>query len=277
MREIIENAPAAVAIGLGTGLGARAIKGLMDSIRNPDPYLSPVEIKDTLAPVSKVPMEVSEDEAEELRRKGIKVKTVMRKKAISLEGGLGVGALGLAAGLGGWAVSDKIYDYMRKRDLAEEVKGVRKRIKRILDDEAMDHDEKLHSYMKKAEAIHFGDVNTKHAGFMDALGTLFSESYGPAITIPIGAAGAIAAAAAYRNARRGNKYLSKAKALKSKLDSAPAEAAKLELEPVQVIYESENSPAQQAANPEKAQLEGLKQDLKDKLIEMQGNKTTQGL
>jgi hypothetical protein len=279
MRDIIENAPTAIFTGLGVGLGARALKGLMDSIRNPDPYLSPVEIKDTVAPVSRVPMEVTPEEADELRRKGIKVRTIKRntKTAMDLTTGIGVGALGLAAGLGGWSVSDKIYDYMRKKDLSEEVKSVRKRIKRLLDDEAMEHDERLHSYMKRAEAEHFGESYTKVAGIMDALGTLFGETYGPAITIPIGVAGAISAAAAYKNARKGNKYLNKAKALKAKLESAPAEAAKLELEPVQVIDESMNAPSQQAASPEKAQLEGLRQDLKDKLVELQGNKTTQGL
>ena len=68
----LEHAPAAALAGLAVGGGARLIKNLFDiARRGAQDEVSKLSI--TEQPVAEVPMEVSEEEADELRRSGVRI------------------------------------------------------------------------------------------------------------------------------------------------------------------------------------------------------------
>jgi hypothetical protein len=167
--------PMVAAGTVGVGAAGRLLKSLVDLYRRP-PTSTAAGIKQLPASVADIPVEVTPEEADELRRKGVEVKRIMPKlseavktDAVGTDGGSnyfsqfkpsftggfiygGLGALGLA---GGWKLTDYIIDKLRKRSIKSDIEKTRARINAILNNEPAQSDLPLHAYMKAAEDLHF--------------------------------------------------------------------------------------------------------------------------
>lgn len=148
--------------GAALGGGARLLKNLFDLSRR-GPTKSPADIARPLAAVSEVPVEVSKEEAEELRKRGIKVRRALtkesshKKEGISrLLGSAGLLGLGTLSTVGGWHLADTLIDAARKRAAKKDVDRVKDRIRKILEESpSARDDQKLLGYMKAAEDKYF--------------------------------------------------------------------------------------------------------------------------
>lgn len=261
----VGSVPVAALGGLALGGGARLGKNLLDLLRRP-PTSGVVNIRRGLSNVSKVPIEVTPEQAEKLRRKGIKVKEVMSKAAAvkvspNFWGGMGLGALGTGAAVGGWNVVDWLVDKTRKAAIESDIENVRQRIQRVIDDEPEEEDERTHAYMKAAEDKFFSMKDEqqemlKEADVIDFIGNLIPWQLGPLL----GGAAVVTGLAGYQQAKQHSGSLSRAKRLKRLLASRKARAPMAAMEPVVRVRGDEDeenelvevmpegrSPARQAA------------------------------
>lgn len=261
--------PHVVAGGAALGASGRLVKNLADLLRG-SPSSGGFSVPKLRPAIADIPVEVTEEEAEELRKRGIKVKRMMAKRAAvspNFWGGIGYGALGAGSMLGGWALLDKIIDSARKRAIKGDISRVQRRIENILEDRPENEDEKTHAYMKAAEDFYFSKIAhdpeelRKEALFPD-IG--FGTQMGGALGLTIGAGGLLSALAAYNKAKGESKYQQQsaqlARALKRRRAAVPSaalspyvyddvieeEEEKQRMQPV-VVVEAPGSPAQQAA------------------------------
>jgi hypothetical protein len=196
------------------------------------------------APVSGVPVQVTPAEAEELRRKGVKVKQVL-KQAMEFNTGsfvqnVGIGAAGGAALGGGWMLVDHLINKRRKAVATEERDEVKARIQRLLEDQPIEQDIPVHAAMKAAEA-HYLQKSASIIGEVDAAAGAWLH---PALQWGAGMGGLLAAVAAYKSMRANSGGKQKLDAYKSLLKT-PSETPRAVLEPVEVV-EKAGSPSQQA-------------------------------
>jgi len=197
--------------GAALGGGARLLKNLFDLGRR-GPTKSPVEIARPLAALSEVPVEVSKEEAEELRKRGVKVRRMLskegahKKEGISrLLGSAGLLGLGTLSTVGGWHLADTLIDAARKRAAKKDVEDVKKRIRRILEESPSNRDdEKLFGYMKAAEDKYF-----KKEAILKDIPVILGGS--------LGISGVLAGLAAYNRLQRSAEASPKLTALKSML------------------------------------------------------------
>jgi hypothetical protein len=231
---------AAPFVGGGAALlggGARVVKGLADLIRRPDPESSPENIEPTEEPIVEVPVPVSHEEAEELRRKGMQV-----KRAVSLmdfkvgpEGAFALGALGTGAVMGGWSLTDKLVDAYRKNRAEAKRNAIKNRITKLMNDDPAEEDLDLHANMKAAESVHFEKKAI----------SLVHHVVNP-LSALLGGGMLLAGVRAYNQASVSGDEAAKIKALKGYLKKQKTTHPIISTVPVEVAEEA-GSPAQQAA------------------------------
>jgi len=157
----LEAAPYVAGTAALAGTGARALKGIYDMVSRGDPEAAPTGIAHTELPVAHVPVPVNGDEADELRRKGIKVRRVLKQAFelpnfnVNIPEAMGLGALGTGAAIGGWKFSNWLLNRQRQNAVADEKERVKSRIKGMLSDAPDEEDETLHAHMKAAEDLFF--------------------------------------------------------------------------------------------------------------------------
>jgi len=212
------TAPHYLGGALATGAVGRLLKNLYD-LNQRGPTESIVKLPEDTGVSTSIPVEVSDEEAEQLRSRGIQVKSA----AIGLIAEpLAVGAGTGAALYGGWKLTDSIIDKWRKREAKKEIEGLRSRLQAVLDDDPADRDQPLHTIMKAASDEYFAaadaDGNVKEA----AVGLLAGG---------LGAAGFFGGLKAYNAASRDNRHTVKSKGLAKLLEQYRAKKPAVRLMP----------------------------------------------
>lgn len=170
--------------GLAAGGGARLGKSLFETLSRPSATVGPKRISRRRAPGAAIPVEITEEEAEELRRKGVKVREILSKTARSRTGpssawgGFGMGATAVAAGMAGWGLTDYIVNSLRRRAAKSDNDRIRERIQALLEDAPEGVDGELYGQMKAAEAAFISDDLTKTAalGVLSDIGDMWNTA-----------------------------------------------------------------------------------------------------
>ncbi len=151
--------PAATLGALALGGGGRFLRGLWEGAQE-DPGEVSGKIRRPEAPVADIPVVVSKEEAEELRRKGIRVRRALKRRTKtagdappepSFWKSLGYGGAVAGAGLAGWELADWLIDNLRKSHAQSDVKRTRRRLTRLLDADPEDRDIKVAAALALAE------------------------------------------------------------------------------------------------------------------------------
>ena len=230
--------PAALLGSLAVGTGGRLVKNLFDLLRGRD---GATTLPRPRSQVTELPVEVSEEEAEELRRKGVQVRRKLAATAtppvtpdkVKVVNGtpswLGAFALGggtTAAGMGGWYLADKVIDSLRRRAAQSDTDRVRQRIQRVLEDEPEEEDARLYGSMKAAEDAHFSTPvgQQKTALGLSDLGWILPAAVGSGLTFN--------ALAGFNDAERQSPYAARAGAIKSFLRNRVAGSPQISMVPV---------------------------------------------
>lgn len=237
-----------VALGtLALGAGGRLARNLAD-IYHGDPTESRARIKPLAPATSVVPIEVTEDEAEELRRQGVKVRRVLSKRAEavspeprprprtnpSITGALGYGALGAAGLAGGWALTDYLVDSARKARAKARRDRVKARIEALLDDRPGASDFGVAEQMKVGAAQLLagnGDDMVKQAFGLKDLAA--------AGGLAVGGGALMSLLAGFQRGRKSSPARAKARALKRLMQSRGVQTPELGIEPVFIERERE--------------------------------------
>ena len=231
-------APTLVAGGLGlaAGAGARLGKHLIQSLQGRDTG-SPVQLKKLVTPTTKLPVEVSPEEAEELRRQGVNVKTALHRKLAEgfIQNTLG-GAAGVGAAYGGWTAISNLLDKSKRDAAKQRVDTQRHRVEKLLDTQAEPLDQPVQNAIKVAEdqwiKVSFQNPITSIAdsgvsAAADSVGSLLA----PAGWV-VGGAGVLKGIQAYRAAAEKNKQNEVIKALKNVHENQPEQPSQVEMVPV---------------------------------------------
>ncbi len=244
----IASAPLWALGGAGLGAGARLGKNLADILRERNDTTE-VNIKPSVAAVSEIPVDITPEEATELERHGIKINRkkikqptapinpMMPKVALSPDGflsGTALGALGLGGAALGFGLTDKYLDQAKKIKQQKQLDAAKKRIELLLNDTPAQMDVPLHAQMKAAEDHYFENMNKK-ADFID-----FIDGIMPAGLGAIGGMGAVAAGmGAFNQAKQNNRFLAKAKALRSNISHATPDTPFAALDPTVTTVEGD--------------------------------------
>lgn len=234
----LEAAPYVAGTAALAGGGVRALKGVYDMVTRQDPEAAPVNIAHTELPVTHVPVQVSGDEADELRRKGIKVRRVLKTAEfpnfdINPAEAVGLGALGTGAAIGGWKFSNWLLNRNRQAAVNEEKERVKNRIKGLLNDSPSEEDTALHANMKAAEDMYFmKKALQKEAWYpgQSAVNTLAALLGGSLV---------FSGMRAYNQAQAGSEQASKIQGLKSLLKKKKTEAPMAVAEPVEYVDQAQ--------------------------------------
>jgi len=231
--------------GAAIGAGTRLAKYIADVGRDRD-VASAVDVKKQVAPVAEIPTEVTEEEAAELRRRGIAVKEASSLGDVAA--GAGLGALGTLGVYGGWKMLDSTFDGQRKKESKKRLDRARQRVERLLNGAPEQQDIKIAAAMHAAEEVFF----EKKAGLADSMvsGAANAVAYPFTYIAPgLGAIATLAAVAGYNRAKENNKNTQKAKALRNQyVDSRKPDVPVATLVPVLKRKKDVGaSPAQQAA------------------------------
>jgi hypothetical protein len=183
----------------------------------------------------KVPVEVSPEEAEQMKANGIQI----RKKLAGFVGDVATGAVGTAGAYGGWKLLDSYLENRRRDRVKGELEQTRNRVQRLLEDNPMGPDAPLHATMKAAEDLWFD----KSAAFDWTVPNFASAAGGAALRgadsvlgatglgIPLGIFGSLAAMSAYNESRK-NKYDQASNAIHGFYEHQKEQFPQAELEPV---------------------------------------------
>lgn len=229
-------APFVTAAGLGLGLGARGLRQGVDMLRYGNTEGTPVDVEQMPSASTEFPVNVSPEEAAELRRSGVKVKRKGGHKVAAVELTPGVtsemgffnsiptGALGAGALVGGWKLGDMGVNALRMHFAKAKKKQVEDRIAHLLKGNPADEDLALGANMKAAEDAYFMKK--------EAL-SLPGQDYASALGLLLGGGGTLAALSAYNTVSAQNKYKEKAKALRAYLRNQSARPAFAAMQPVE--------------------------------------------
>jgi hypothetical protein len=215
---------------LAAGAGARIVKHLLDISRDND-IRTPISGKRLRSNVTQVPVEVTPEEAEQLKLQGVKVKTAVDVTPPGLLDGsfmqnIGLGALGTAALAGGWKGVDAIVDNSRKAKARAELERQRRRVEKLLDSVPDPMDAKIAGILAAGE-----DHYIKTAGIGDVIAQPLNAV--GILGVPLGVAGVLGLAASYAAARKNTESEQKLKQLKEQHTTAlEPEAPLLSLQPV---------------------------------------------
>lgn len=187
-------------------------------------------------------MEVSDDEAEELRKRGINVKTAADTVLdTALQGTVGtLGAFGGYKLLGNWL------DQKRKARADAALQKSRRRVQGLIEGDPQSGDEGLARAMKVASLVylkHVGDLEVRDvlmakeaASAFPSVGGSLAGAVGEAaapIGIPLGIAGTLVAMNAFNKGNEENKYKARSKALRDYLNNLGPEAPMAVMTPIQ--------------------------------------------
>lgn len=217
--------------GLGLGVGARLARWGYD-IANKSGTRAPVKLPPVESSAVEVPVDVSEEEAEELKKQGIKVKTA----ADNILDTAVQGSIGTLSAVGGWSALDSFLDKKRKAKAMSSLERSRKRVQALINGEPDPADAGLSRAMKVAEDVYVENLGIsevgshiaelpKTAGFIADLGMRGAAGVGEVLApigIPLGIAGTIVAMNAYNKNKDENKYRAKAKAMRDYLNNVGA-------------------------------------------------------
>lgn len=220
---IVESPSTAIGLGLltlGAGGALRLGKSLLDTYRRPDVISGPKQMPRRRSSGADIPLEVTEEEAEELRRQGVKVREVASKTASdevvqgkpSALGGLALGAIGTGGALAGWGLTDMAINALRSRAAKADADRIRERIQRLLEDDPHEMDTQLHSQMKTAEDAYInGHTKVAAVDSLKRIGQAVDTAWWllPALA---GSGMTIHALGGLRSAMRDSRALEKAKA-----------------------------------------------------------------
>lgn len=205
-------------LGLAGGGAARLGKSLYDTYTRPGVTSGPKAVPRRRTSGAEMPIEVTEEEAEELRRRGVKVREILSKQAQdvvqgkpSALGGLALGAVGAGTAVGGWTLMDMAVNALRSRAAKSDSNRIRQRIQQLLDDDPYEQDAPLYAQMKTAEEEYVSG-NTKVAAVnMRDVGSAASTAWWllPALA---GGGMTIHALGGLRGAMRDSRALEKVKA-----------------------------------------------------------------
>jgi hypothetical protein len=230
--------------GLGLGVGARLARWGYD-IANKSGTRAPAKLPPVESSAVEVPVDVSEEEAEELRKKGVKVKQAadnVLDTAIQ-------GTIGTLSTVGGWSLADKILDSKRKAKAQKSLERSRRRVQALINGESDPADQGISRALKVAADVYIENVGLSefgdHVQFPKAAAAL--DDVVPSIVsrgastigeilkplgIPLGIAGTLVAMKAYNANRDENKYRAKAKAMRDYLNNIGAETPTAVMVPV---------------------------------------------
>jgi len=231
----LEASPYVAGTAALVGGGARALKGIYDMVSRGDPEAAPVSVNHTELPMAHVPVPVSGDEAEELRRRGIKVRRVLKQAFevptfnVNIPEAMGLGALATGAGIGGWKFSNWLLNRNRQAAVNEEKERVKNRIKGILSDSPDEEDETLHAHMKAAEDVHFMKVSFITDGWYPGRDVVNS------LSALLGGSLVFSGMRAYNQAQAGSESAAKINSLKALLRKKKTEPPMAVAEPVEYV------------------------------------------
>jgi len=230
------------------GLGARLGRWGHDiASRGPDASAKP------LKPVEparvRVPVPVTKEEAEELKRQGV---TVGRRPKTAASNFLDTGIQGVlaaGAGAGGWVLLDNFLDKKRKTKAERSLQRSRQRVERLIQGTPEDGDDGLHRAMKLAAEIYeaatdaVAEVEAETEGisktaFFDYLGgkaaegalSTFLTGLKP-LGFPVGVGATLVAARAFQENRDANKFRQRVKGMSDFVDAGREQRPMAVLEP----------------------------------------------
>lgn len=231
--------------GLGLGVGARLARWGYD-IANKSGTRAPVKLSPVESSAVEVPVDVSEEEAEELRKKGVKVK----QAADNVLDTAVQGTLGTLSTVGGWSLVDSILDSKRKAKAQKSLERSRQRVQALINGQPDPADAGLGRALKVAEDAYIENVGISEMGYhvVQVKTAAFSiDDVIPSIVgrgastigevlkplgIPLGIAGTLVAMKAYNANKDENKYRAKAKAMRDYLNNVGAETPTAVMVPV---------------------------------------------
>ncbi len=202
------------AAGLGVGGGVRLLKHIIDSSRGAATR-APIRLAPAVAPIAEVPVEVSEEEAAQLGKQGVRVKTAELIPGLIGGAALALGTVGGYKGIGGWLDKRKLEAAKQQRDMQ------RNRIEKLLTMQPDQADAALGAQMKIAEDA-----------FMQKVADGIPDMVPNWMSVPAGAALATLGMAAFNKARGDNKFDNTSKAIRSAYESQPTETPRLVMVPV---------------------------------------------
>lgn len=226
------------------GGAARALKHVLDVARSRD-IRTPLSGKSLRPAISQVPVEVSIDEAEELKRQGVDVTVAPKLAAVNpaevgygftgpffRKAGLGIAATaGLAAG---WKGIDMLAEHQRKSHAQKKRDEARARVEALLDGSPFPQDAKIAGLMLAGEdaaveaAIKKADFSPEGIVDMGLNNGLVSN-----LGYVVGPASMIGIVAAYRKARQQAKDEQATKAIgRSFEQNAAVQTPYLTMQPV---------------------------------------------
>lgn len=204
---------AAALLGGSIGVGARLIKQLLDERKRKVQKLPSTE--------TRLPVEISPEEALELERKGVDVKLA---EVSSFSGGVVRGALGVGAGVGMYKLVDHLLHRARQKELRSDIDRLQQRIQATLEDRPEEEDQGLHRAMKIAEEQYFSKKAGPIFNFLDSQ-----------IPSPLGAlaggAGLLALLSSFKRVGGENVHAQRVSELRRMLATTPG-PSRLALEPV---------------------------------------------
>lgn len=230
-------------IGALGGAGLRLARELM-TLGGRSPERSPAKLKVRPPSVARIPVEVSEEEAEELRRRGVRVREVLHKTSanherpkriaaprvvttgpVSPTGAAALGVVGTGSALAGWSLTDRVIGHLRRQAAKGDVKRIRRRIERVLKDDPEEEDEELYGVMKAAEDTYFAQKPEEQTS-MEKTAFGLRDLYW-LLPATLGAGATFQAVAGFQRAQQDSPARAKIKALKSGLQAqrmSPVEA-----------------------------------------------------
>jgi hypothetical protein len=241
-------------LGVGAGIGTRAVKRLIELAKGKD-YRPPVDLPKIERPSVKMPVELSPEEAAQLEAQGQKVRHVKAAAITGLMDNILTGGLLAGGAYAGWKGLDAYFDNQRRELAKKRLDHARNRVQKLLSDKPDMTDIALHAQMKAAEDHYFA----KNAGLGDSIlgpinrtltnaGMGLRNAVGDAakgaleagtnmiapIGIPVALLGTIMAIRAYRKSDKANKYRQAATAIKKFYNNRAVQPADAELEPIVV-------------------------------------------
>jgi hypothetical protein len=214
------------ALGLGLGVGARGVKHLFQMFRNQQ-NRSPAKLSPDATPITEYPVEVSDEEAKALTAKGIQVKTA--------EGFIPnlLGGAALAGGTyAGWKGLSHILGQRKKQVAEQRLLASRKRVESLLDGEPAPADQPLGTAMKVAEDAHFSKTAFNPVGAFFGGAANYAGTLTASLAWPLGAAGFLLGARAFRRTTDENKNEKIIKALQRVSTGRPTDTPTVAMVPV---------------------------------------------
>ena len=215
------SAPKALIGGLAVGGGAMAIKNLINTLRNPSDRDQ--DIPKVVAPVTKVPVELTEEEMAELKRREAKVAA-----DTSFLNSIGLGALATGGALAGWHGVGALLARYRKDEAEDRLRRTKERLAKVMADNPEVPDVPLHAQMKAAEDRYFA----KQSSVVDGAVNLFDRVMPTPLGALLGGGAVLAGVHGVRQFLEGSKEDQKRKKIQEMLGALRTQTPVVVMDPV---------------------------------------------